>query len=90
MANITLEHESLWLYGCLLNGRNTLDEDGRTRNFVDLWNLLLDMGWPKNLVFEKLAADIFKSDLIRGYEQRGLKPDYSKLDARLDEALHKF
>ena len=72
LAKITLEHERFWLYEILLNGRDTLDEEGRMRNFFDLRNLLLDMGWPKSTVLEKLTADIFESKLRRRYEKEGL------------------
>jgi hypothetical protein len=92
LAKMTLKHENFWLYKVLLGSMSddTLDENRSTRRFVDLCNLLFDMGWPKSTVLEKLYADIFKSDLIIGYEQKGLKPDSPEFDKKLDEALHKF
>jgi hypothetical protein len=88
---IILKHEKFWLYKCLLNGMNTLDGEGRRIISGDLCNLLIDMGWPKNLVLEKLFADKFELDLRRQYkeaEDKGLKPDYSRFDNVLDEALY--
>jgi hypothetical protein len=88
---IILKHEKFWLYKCLLNGMNTLDEDGKRIILGDLLNLLIDMGWPKRLVLEKLLADKFELDLSRQYkeaEDKGLKPDYSKFDNVLDETLY--
>ena len=61
-------------------------------NELDIFNLLIDMGWPKNIVLEKLTVDILELKLRREYrdaEEKGLKPDYDKFDDILDENLHR-
>ena len=90
---IDIKHEQFWLYKILLGGMDddTVDKDRKNRLFIDLLNLLFDMGWPKKLVLEKLFADKFGSDLWRRYkeaEDKGVKPDYSKFYNVLDEVLH--
>jgi hypothetical protein len=92
LAKMPLKHKNFWLYKSLLNGMDTLDEDGQRRIVVNICNLLIDMGWPKRVVLEKLFADKFESILRRKYredEVKGLKHDYSKFDVELDENLHK-
>jgi hypothetical protein len=81
----------------------TLDEDKRRMYWDVLWNILIDMGWPKKFVFYKLVADIEDIALRERYaevknelknsafpEKRRLKVDYSKYDDILDKRLSKL
>ena len=81
--------------------RRNLDEDKREEFWDVLWNLLIDMGWPKKFVFHKLVADLMDITIRERYfevknelqnsafpEKRRLKMvDYSKCDDILDKHL---
>jgi hypothetical protein len=67
-----------------------------------VYNLLVNMGWPKRFILEKLVADMFESNLRRRYreveeefeksafpEKRRLRVDYTKFNDYLDEGLSK-
>jgi hypothetical protein len=81
----------------------TLDEDKRRMCWDVLWNLLIDMGWPKKFVFHKLAADMEDINVRERYhevknelknsafpEKRRLRVDYSKYDDILNKRLSKL
>jgi hypothetical protein len=46
LMKIPIKHKNFWLYRALLNGMDTLDEDGQRRIVVDICNMLIGMGWP--------------------------------------------
>ena len=82
LSKIPIKDNQFWLYRTLLNGMDTnlLDEDGRRRIMVDIWNLLIDMGWPKKLVLEKFLADRYKLNL---------KGEYREAKKKLSESISK-
>jgi hypothetical protein len=80
--------------------KGSLDEDKRQEIWYVLWNLLIDMGWPKKFIFHKLAADLMNIQIRERYqevknevknsafpEKRRLRVDYSKWDDILDKQL---
>ena len=74
------------------NVYKSLDIEKQAEMWHDAHNMLVDAGWPKMLVLEKMFAEIFESKLRRKYredEKKGLKSDYIKFDKILDKDLHK-
>jgi hypothetical protein len=96
-AKIKLNDENFQFYKRMIEVMNTnvykcLDTEKQAEIWYDAHKMLVDIGWPKRLAWEKVFADIFESKLRKRYreaEQKGIKPDYSRLDSELDEALHK-
>jgi hypothetical protein len=80
LTKIPIKHKQFWLYRILLGGMDddTLDKDRKNRLFIDLLNLLFDMGWPKKVVLEKLTADSYKLKLRREYIETKKKGNESR------------
>ena len=70
------------------NVYKSLDIEKQCEIWHDAYNMLIDMGWPKRFVLEKMFADLLESNLRGRYEQKGLKPDPSEFDVELDGVLH--
>ena len=96
-AKIKLDDERFSFYKRMIEVMSTnvyksLDREKQAEIWYDAYKMLVDMGWPKRLAWEKVFADRFESKLRKRYrevEQKGIKPDYSRFDSELDEALHK-
>jgi hypothetical protein len=96
LAKIKLNDENFSYYKRMIEVMNTnvykcLDREKQVEIWYDAHKMLVDTGWPKRLAWEKVFADRYESKLRKIYreaEQKGLKPDYSRFDSELDEALH--
>ncbi len=93
LAKIRLNDKNFLLYKKMIDNMNTnvykcLDIEKQWEIWHDAYNMLIDMRWPKRFVLEKMFADLLESNLMRRYEQKGLKPDPSGFDAEFDGVLH--
>jgi len=105
LATITLNDERFCKYKDVIRVMDTniyknLDKDVKEDTLCGILNLLVDMGWPKKFVLEKLFADIYNSTLSRLWrkkdeelgnsafiEKRKSSVDFSRYVDTLDQIL---